>query len=160
MKIDTYNTLNNKDASVNTKGKLVVTILSLLLFNVAIASTEGLLDKEINKENFILDELPALRKIPSLPTALAESRKYDGCFVAVLQNIYQIQEIYGSVSAACMITSFNNKFMFRVSDQQNAHISALMVGKQQTLQTEDSLSHGSNTMPDGITINNIERKTL
>jgi hypothetical protein len=35
---------------MNTKGKLLVTILSLLLSNTAIASTEDPLDKEINKK--------------------------------------------------------------------------------------------------------------
>jgi type IV secretory pathway TraG/TraD family ATPase VirD4 len=111
----------------------------LLLFNTAIASTEDPLDKEINKNNFVVDELPTLQKIPPLPTALAESRKYDGCFVAGLQNIYQPEEIHGSASAACMLDPFNSKFIFRVSDQQTAHKSALKLDELETLQTQDGL---------------------
>ncbi len=91
MKIDTCTTLNNKDAFMNTIRKLAVTILSLLLFNTAIASTEDSLDKEVNKNNLVLDAFPALQKILSSPTALAETCKYGGCFVAGLQNIYQLE---------------------------------------------------------------------
>ncbi len=109
---------------------------------------------------FIIDELPALQKIPSLPTALAESRKYGGCFVAGMQNIYQLEEIYGLSGSASMLDLFNSKFIFRVSDQQTAHRSALMLGEQETLETQESLSYGSNTMRDGVNINNIERKKL
>nr|WP_269745499.1 type IV secretion system DNA-binding domain-containing protein [Candidatus Orientia mediorientalis] len=63
---------------------------------------------------FILDELPALQRIPSLPIALAESRKYGGCFVAGLQNIHQLEEIYGSQEAS-MLDLFNSKFIFRLA---------------------------------------------
>ncbi|MCC8399451.1 MAG: type IV secretion system DNA-binding domain-containing protein [Rickettsia endosymbiont of Platyusa sonomae] len=109
---------------------------------------------------FIIDELPALQKIPSLPTALAESRKYGGCFVAGLQNIYQLEEIYGSAGSSSMLDLFNSKFIFRVGDQQTAHKSALMLGEQETLEIQESLSYGSNTTRDGVNINNVERKRL
>ncbi|WP_375327477.1 type IV secretion system DNA-binding domain-containing protein [Candidatus Tisiphia endosymbiont of Nemotelus uliginosus] len=125
---------------------------------------KALMDRPTNTNNnnmwFVLDELPALQKIPSLPTALAESRKYGGCFVAGLQNIYQLEEIYGPAGSASMLDLFNSKFIFRVSDQQTAHRSALMLGEQETLETQESLSYGSNTMRDGVNINNIERKRL
>jgi hypothetical protein len=52
MKIDTYNTLNNKDASMNTIRKLVATILSLLLFNTATVIIEDPSYKEIDKKHF------------------------------------------------------------------------------------------------------------
>ncbi|KDO02299.1 DNA transport protein TraD [Rickettsia tamurae subsp. buchneri] len=35
-----------------------------------------------------------------------------------------------------------------------------MFGEQETLETQESLSYGSNTMRDGVNINNIERKRL
>ncbi len=47
MTIDAYNTFNNKDTFMNSIRKLVVTILSLQLFNTAIAGTEDPLDNEI-----------------------------------------------------------------------------------------------------------------
>ena len=53
------------------------------------------------------DELPALQKVPSLETGLAEARKYGGCFVAGIQNIYQMEKIYGHAGAASMLDLFN-----------------------------------------------------
>ncbi len=117
-----------------------VTLRPLISAWISIA-IKALMDRSTHKNNnnmwFIIDELPALQKIPSLPTALAESRKYGGCFVAGLQNIYQLEEIYGLAGAASMLDLFNSKFIFRVSDQQTAHRSALMLGEQETLETQE-----------------------
>ena len=84
---------------------------------------------------FIMDELPALAKINSLNTTLAESRKYGGCFVAGIQNIFQLDKIHGSAAANDLLDLFNSKFIFRVGDQQTAHRSAMMLGEQEIRQT-------------------------
>nr|WP_041621230.1 type IV secretion system DNA-binding domain-containing protein [Orientia tsutsugamushi] len=68
---------------------------------------------------FILDELPALQKVSSLPVALAESRKYGGCFVAGLQNIHQLEAIYGSAECASMLDLFNRPLSKLVKVVQN-----------------------------------------
>ncbi|MCC8371381.1 MAG: type IV secretion system DNA-binding domain-containing protein [Rickettsia endosymbiont of Pseudomimeciton antennatum] len=60
---------------------------------------------------FVLDELPALQNTIPLPTTLTESRKYGDCFVAGLQNIYQLEEIYGSAGISSMLDLFNTKFI-------------------------------------------------
>jgi type IV conjugative transfer system coupling protein TraD len=39
---------------------------------------------------FVLDELPALQKLPSLETGMAEARKYGGCFLAGVQSFPQL----------------------------------------------------------------------
>ncbi|WP_371219455.1 type IV secretion system DNA-binding domain-containing protein [Orientia tsutsugamushi] len=109
---------------------------------------------------FILDELPALQKVSSLPVALAESRKYGGCFVAGLQNIHQLEAIYGAAECASMLDLFNSKFIFRVSDQVTAYKSALTLGEQEIIETQENLSYGSNTMRDGVNMNNVERKKI
>ncbi|KJV50805.1 type IV secretory system Conjugative DNA transfer family protein [Orientia tsutsugamushi str. Gilliam] len=88
-------------------------------------SIKALMCRNPNHDNknmwFILDELPALQKVSSLPVALAESRKYGGCFVAGLQNIHQLEAIYGAAECASMLDLFNSKFIFRVSDQVTAY---------------------------------------
>ncbi|KAB2836653.1 MAG: type IV secretion system DNA-binding domain-containing protein, partial [Caedimonadaceae bacterium] len=40
---------------------------------------------------FVMDELPALQRLPSLKTGLAELRKYGGCILAGLQSIPQLE---------------------------------------------------------------------
>ncbi|KDO02306.1 type IV secretion system DNA-binding domain-containing protein [Rickettsia tamurae] len=109
---------------------------------------------------FVIDELPALQKISSLPIALAESRKYGGCVVTGMQNIHQLEEIYGHAGAASMLDLFGSKFIFRVSDQQTAHKSALMLGEQEIIETQENLSYGANSMRDGVNMHSLEKRKL
>jgi len=108
----------------------------------------------------IIDELPALGKVPSLKTALAESRKYGGCLIAGIQNIHQLKNIYGHNEAHDLLDQFNTRFVFRVGDQETAQITANMLGEQELREAQESLSYGANTMRDGVNINTIERKNL
>ncbi len=124
-----------------------------------------LMNRNINNTHsnmwFVIDELPALQKISSLGIALAESRKYGGCVVAGMQNIHQLDEIYGHAGAASMLDLlFGSKFIFRVSDQQTAHKSALMLGEQEIIETQESLSYGANSMRDGVNMNHLERRKI
>jgi type IV conjugative transfer system coupling protein TraD len=48
---------------------------------------------------FVLDELPALQKLPSLETGMAEARKYGGCFLAGVQSFPQLVNTYGQNQA-------------------------------------------------------------
>ncbi|WP_347939416.1 type IV secretion system DNA-binding domain-containing protein [Rickettsia oklahomensis] len=125
---------------------------------------KALMNRNINNTHsnmwFVIDELPALQKISSLPIALAESRKYGGCVVAGMQNIHQLEEIYGSAGTASMLDLFGSKFIFRVSDQQTAHKSALMLGEQEIIETQENLSYGANSMRDGVNMHSLEKRKL
>lgn len=125
---------------------------------------KGLMDRSPKAANqkmwFILDELPALQKIPSLKRGLAEGRKYGGCFVAGIQNIFQMEEIYGSAGGSSILDLFSTKVIFRVGDQQTAQRSAAMLGEQETMETQENLSYGANSIRDGVNINTVEKKRL
>lgn len=122
----------------------------------------GLMQREPSANNsniwFIMDELPAFGKIPSLKTALAESRQYGGCIVSGIQNIHQLMHIYGHNEALDLLDQFNTKFIFRVGDPKTASIAASMLGEQETSESRESLSYGANSMRDGVNINTIERR--
>ncbi|CAK6517792.1 MAG: Type IV secretion-system coupling DNA-binding domain protein [Rickettsia helvetica] len=100
------------------------------------------------------------QKISALPIALAESRKYGGCFVAGVQNIYQLEEIYGFAGSNSMLDLFGSKFIFRVSDQKTAQRSALMLGEQEIIETQENLSYGAHSMRDGVNMHHVERRKL
>jgi type IV conjugative transfer system coupling protein TraD len=118
---------------------------------------KGLLERDISVTNdkmwFILDELPALQKIPALKTGLAEGRKYGACFVAGIQNISQLEEIYERSGSASLLDMFNTRFYFAVSDHQIAEYASKSLGSAEVEDTKESLSYGSNTMRDGVNIN-------
>ncbi|MCX4084146.1 type IV secretion system DNA-binding domain-containing protein [Rickettsia hoogstraalii] len=140
-----------------------VTLRPLIAAWISIA-IKALMDRNINNSNqnmwFVIDELPALQKISALPIALAESRKYGGCVVAGMQNIHQLEEIYGHAGAASMLDLFGSKVIFRVSDQQTSYRSALMLGEQEIIETQENLSYGANTMRDGVNMSHLEKRKL
>lgn len=110
-----------------------------------------------NKMWFILDELPALQRIASLKRGLAEGRKYGGCFVAGIQNIFQMEEIYGHAGALSLLDMFNTRFFFKVGDQRTAEYASKNLGEKEISETRENLSYGADSMRDGVNINTNER---
>jgi type IV conjugative transfer system coupling protein TraD len=123
---------------------------------------KGIMKRPVLQENpntwLVMDELPSISKIPSLKTALAESRKYGGCIVAGIQNIHQLMAIYGQNEALSLLDQFNTRFMFRVGDQNTAQILSATLGQVETLEVQESLSFGANTIRDGVNLNTLEKK--
>ena len=53
---------------------------------------------------------------------------------------------------------FNTRFMFRVGDQNTAQILSATLGQVETLEVQESLSFGANTIRDGVNLNTLEKK--
>ncbi len=64
----------------------------------------------------ILDELGSLQQLPYLTSALAEARKFGGCFVVGVQSIAQLAKTYGFEGGREISSLLNTRFMFRVPD--------------------------------------------
>ena len=126
--------------------------------NIAI---KGMLDRphsgNNNKMWFVMDELPAMQKVPSLPMILAQGRKYGACVVAGIQNIAQLDRIYGKSGAQELLDLFRTKFFFAVSDNNIAEYASRSLGEIEIDETKESLSYGSNTMRDGVNINSAQK---
>jgi type IV conjugative transfer system coupling protein TraD len=106
----------------------------------------------------IMDELAAFGQVPSLKTALSESRKFGGCIVAGIQNVHQLSAIYGQSQAMNLLDQFSTRFIFRVGDPQTANVSSNLLGEIETLETSQSVSFGANTMRDGVNLNTLDKK--
>lgn len=99
---------------------------------------------------FIIDELPALQRIASLKTALAESRKYGGCIVAGLQSLNQMHALYGQDHARSMLNLFNTEVYFRTIESSNRELISGALGEAEESELMESISYGANTMRDGV----------
>jgi type IV conjugative transfer system coupling protein TraD len=152
----------------NRKGWLFVSIkpndldtLRPLLSAWANIAIKGMLDRPHSGENekmwFIMDELPAMQKIPSLAMVLAQGRKYGACMVAGIQNIAQLERIYGQASSQELLDLFRTKFFFAVGDNTIAEYASKSLGEIEIDETKESLSYGSNTIRDGVNINSSIR---
>ena len=152
----------------NRKGWLFVSIkpndldtLRPLLSAWANIAIKGMLDRPHSGENekmwFVMDELPAMQKIPSLAMVLAQGRKYGACMVAGIQNIAQLERIYGTASSQELLDLFRTKFFFAVGDNTIAEYASKSLGEIEIDETKESLSYGSNTIRDGVNINSSIR---
>jgi len=119
-------------------------------------ATISLLSQPENPERriwFVCDELPTLNKQPQLFHAMAEARKYGGCFLLGMQSFGQIQQIYGKDLAKPMYDLVNTAFYFRSPSQETAQEVSKAIGEQEIEDMHESYSYGANSIRDGISIN-------
>ncbi len=101
---------------------------------------------------FIIDELPALQKLPSLETMMAESRKYGGCVMAGVQSFPQLSTTYGHYQAQSILDLFNTKIFFRNTDPNTTQWISKVLGEAETTEHIENLSYGANTIRDGVSL--------
>ncbi len=108
---------------------------------------------------FVMDELPALQRLPSLKTGLAELRKYGGCILAGLQSIPQLEEIYGRAASQNMLNLFNTFLFFRNNDPTTAQWISKVLGEREQQEIQENLSYGAHAMRDGVSLNPTSKTT-
>lgn len=101
---------------------------------------------------FIIDELPALQKLPSLETAMAESRKYGGCVLAGIQNFPQLSYTYGQHQAQSILDQFNTKIFFRNTDPTITQWISKVLGESEITEQHENLSYGAHSIRDGVSL--------
>ncbi len=118
--------------------------------DIAINSLMNLAPNKDRRFWFILDEMPAIHKIPSLGTGLAELRKYGGCILSGIQNVSQIEDTYGLTKARSLLDLYNTKIFFRSSDATTTSWISKVLGESETTESIENTSFGANTMRDGV----------
>ncbi len=106
----------------------------------------------------IIDELPALKKLPSLSMALSEFRKYGGCIMASVQSPHQLFDIYGQNMAYSMLDQFNTKFIFRTDEHNFASYLCKGFGDIEYKESSENYSYGAHEMRDGVSFSMLEKK--
>ncbi len=101
---------------------------------------------------FIIDELPALQKLPSLETAMAESRKFGGCVLAGIQNFPQLSHTYGQYQAQSILDQFNTKIFFRNADPTITQWISKVLGEAEITEQHENLSYGAHSIRDGVSL--------
>ncbi len=102
---------------------------------------------------FMIDELPALQQLPSLPLALAELRKYGGSIMAGIQGMPQISDLYGTAGSQAILDLFNTFIFFRSTDPQTTGWISKVLGEKDETEIVENLSYGANTIRDGVSLN-------
>lgn len=100
---------------------------------------------------FIIDELASLNQIPILMQGLAESRKYGGCFVLGMQDLHQLDVLYGSHVARTLGALMGTKLAFRLDSYAAKQMSEVF-GQQEVLEPSESISFGAHQIRDGVSL--------
>lgn len=105
-----------------------------------------------------LDEFPSLSRIDKLADGPQRLRKYGGAMVFGMQQVSQIQEIYGKEKASTIMGQCLNKLILRCSDYQTAQIMSETIGERVMHRVSENTSYGANSIRDGVGIAPREEK--
>lgn len=109
----------------------------------------------------IFDELASLHKLPYLPNAFAQSRKFGGCLVAGVQSIAQLRKVYGQHAADEISTMCNTRIFFRSPSNEAAVWTSKELGQHEIEEMKEGISYSESAMRSGISINkHIVQKDL
>lgn len=109
---------------------------------------------------FVIDELPALNRLPDLHTGLAEYRKYGGCFVIGTQDLSLLDEIYGGNLVKSIANLCSTKILFRISGADVADRMSKWLGTQEFSESVENISYGAHQMRDGVSLNDMRKEKL
>ena len=126
-------------------------------FSLAVKALMDLKPDSNRRIWFIVDELASLHQLTSLETALAEARKYGGCFVIGFQNLSQIEDIYNPTVAKVLSDLTVSKLIFETVDPMNARRFSEMLGEQEVLESSENVSFGANEIRDGVSLSHHKK---
>lgn len=107
-------------------------------------------DRAMRTTWIVLDEFPSLGKVESLASGPERLRKYGGAVVLGMQQVSQIQEIYGHEIAQTIIGQCATKLILRCQDPETAKHMAEQLGRRQTRRVDETVSYGANSLRDGV----------
>lgn len=101
---------------------------------------------------FVLDELPALAKLPSLIPGLTQGRQYGAAYLLGVQQKSQLEAIYDRHDTATLFGNCATKMMFSVNDPDTAEYLSKTIGRAHTAARDENISYGAETVRDGRNI--------
>lgn len=107
---------------------------------------------------FVIDELPAIKRLPKLQTMLAEIRKYGGCVILGTQDMSQLDEVYGHNIVKSIANLCSTKVIFRIEGADIADRLSKWLGVQEVSETIENISYGAHQMRDGVSLNDHRKE--
>jgi type IV conjugative transfer system coupling protein TraD len=100
----------------------------------------------------VIDELPALDKIPCLNQVATRGRKYGIASILGYQNFAQLKRVYGPEDAQTIISTCQNMLTLRVPDFATAEHVAKNLSAQEVMEKGENVSFGKDPARDGVSI--------
>ncbi|MEZ5936002.1 MAG: type IV secretion system DNA-binding domain-containing protein [Alphaproteobacteria bacterium] len=87
---------------------------------------------------FILDEIASLQRLPKFIPLLERGREHGGCVVLGLQDVAQLDSIYGHQDARVALTQLSTKVIFRLDSQESSRWASDIIGHAEISETQES----------------------
>ncbi|WP_052046128.1 type IV secretion system DNA-binding domain-containing protein [Candidatus Paracaedibacter symbiosus] len=126
--------------------------------SIATSALMSLNPSNVRRLWFVIDELPALKKLPDFHTMLAEARKYGGCAVVGTQDMSLLDDVYGNNLVKSIANLCSTKVVFRVSGADVAERVSKWLGSQEVSESVENISYGAHQMRDGVSLNDQRRE--
>jgi type IV secretory pathway TraG/TraD family ATPase VirD4 len=99
---------------------------------------------------FVLDEFGQIGKIGSIIQLLTQSRSKGGATWLLIQDVAQLNSIYGKDGATSIVNACGNTVSFCVADSDTAEFISKKIGASEIRRVEESASMGVSDMKDSI----------
>lgn len=143
--------------SIGDKHETLKPLISLWL-DIAVNTMLSLSVNPNRRIWVMLDELPSLHKLPYLPEAFSEARKFGGCLIAGMQSFAQLRKVYGTNCAEEISGLCNTRLLLRMAYPEMAKWSALNLGECEIEEVKEGVSYGANTMRDDVSISRHQQR--
>jgi type IV conjugative transfer system coupling protein TraD len=140
-------------SSLSDKHETLKPLISMWL-DISANALMSLTPSNTRKIWMIFDELPSLQRLPYLPEAFAEARKFGGCLVACMQSISQLRKIYGNHAAEEISNLCNTRIFFRDPSFETAQWASRELGESETEEMRENISYSESAMRSGISLSN------
>jgi type IV conjugative transfer system coupling protein TraD len=106
----------------------------------------------------VIDELPAIKKLPTLQVMLAEVRQRGGCAVLGAQDMSLLDEIYGHNIVKSIANLCSTKVVFRIEGADIAERMSKWLGVQEVSESIENISYGQDRIRDGVSLNDNRKE--
>ncbi|MGV8948894.1 MAG: type IV secretion system DNA-binding domain-containing protein [Candidatus Paracaedibacter sp.] len=135
--------------------------LSVLLSLWTSIATEAInsLSRDLERRIWVvIDELPAIKKLPTLHTMLAEVRQRGGSIIIGAQDMSLLDQIYGQNLVKSIANLCSTKVVFRIEGAEIAERMSKWLGVQEVSESIENISYGQDRIRDGVSLNDNRKE--
>lgn len=101
----------------------------------------------------VIDELSAIKKLPTLQIMLVEVRQRGGCVVVGTQDMSLLDEIHGHNIVKSISNLCSTKVVFRIEGADIAERMSKWLGTQEVSESIENISYGQDKIRGGVNLN-------
>jgi type IV conjugative transfer system coupling protein TraD len=101
---------------------------------------------------FLIDELGALHRLPSLEKGLQTARNFGGAIVTGVHAFAKLKDVYGENMARTLSSLARTKLILATADRETATWCSDVVGHREVREMEEGYSYGYNNARDAVSL--------